>query len=106
MGLSVGTFKVELKEDKYSVPIQLEMYNHLRETEFVLRKLSEDYHFGFELWEVKQERKIVRDIIVKVEINGKFYERQVREYIVPETLNAFYLRSEQILFIEANWQQR
>jgi len=106
VGFSVGMFKVELKEDKYSIPIQLEMYNHLRDTEFVLRKLSDDYHFGFELWEIKQERKVEKDIIVKVEVNGEFLERQVREYIVPETLNAFYLRREQVLFVEANWQQR
>ncbi len=106
MGLSVGMFKVNLTQDKYSTPVQLELYDDLRETEFILRKLSDNYHYGFELWEIKQERKIERDIIVKVEVDGKFYERQVREYIVPETLNAYYLRKENILFLNANWQQR
>ena len=106
MGFSVGMFQVDLKEDKYSNPVQLELYGNLRETEFVLRKLTEDYHFGFELWEIKQESKVEKDIIVRVELDGKFYDRKVREYIVPETLNAYYLRSEKLLFVEANWQQR
>jgi len=107
MAVSLGIHYVDLVNPMYKKAVQLELLGHLRESNFEVRQLSSNYRQGFELWEIEQERKVEQSIIVSIRSeDGRFCEQRVNEFLVPETLKAYYLREEQLFFISGNSRQR
>lgn len=107
MASSYGLFhcKINGEKSRFSTPVQLTLGGILRDTQFTFRKISDDYHQGFSFWEIEQERKVDELIIVAITNNNKTEYMRISEYIVPETLNAYYLPHE-ILIVEGSIVKR
>lgn len=107
MGIPLGIFncKIDSKQNEFKTPIQLTLGGFPRNTQFTFRLINKDYHQGFSLWEIEQERKVDEVILVAFNNEGKTEYKRISEYIIPETLKAYYLPDE-ILLIEGSTIKR
>lgn len=107
MAVSLGIFncKINSNQKEFKTPIQLTLGGLPRNTQFTFRLINENYHQGFSLWEIEQERKVDEVILVAFNNEGKTEYKRISEYIVPETLKAYYLPDE-ILLIEGSTIKR
>jgi len=107
MATSFGLFHCKIKgeNEEFSTPVQLTLGGILRDTKFTFRQIAKNYHQGFSFWEIEQERKVDELIIVAITNENKTEYKQISEYIVPETLKAYYLPNE-ILLVEGSTVKR